>query len=285
MLFLLALACTKYQPNAEDPFGGVATFTVQGGAALSELVALEWLGWSEVQGDDFAVLTMADDDFVYELMFVLEGVEGPGNYTPTRTRYRKGQQALIDVEATCTVCLVAASSGPAPYEGSFTCEGLHTEEGWAAGDEAPWSFVSGAFSGGAYTTLASRSERLGAAGLTFSVELSRAGVTVDQDDAARAMVVPWRGEETWVVFEDGQDDSLDDLTLRVLPDSTTVDLRRWTRQDLAENTAVDLHILADEPGVNAAVEGGTQSGEGTDFQLRLWDDARVGDDQVQVTIR
>lgn len=285
MLLLIALACTKGQPNAEDPFRGVATFTVEGGAAVSEPVALEWLGWSEVDGDGYAVLTMADDNFVYELMFVLEGVEGPGDYTPTRLRYRKGQQALIDVEATCTVSLVAASSGPAPYEGSFSCEGLHTEEGWAAGDEAPWSLSSGAFSGGAYTTLATRAARLSTAGLTFSVELSRAGVTVDQDDAARAMVVPWRGEETWVVFEDGEDDSLDDLTLRVLPDGTTVDLRRWTRQDLAENTAIDLHILADEPGVNASIEGGTQSGEGTDFRLRLWDDAREGEDQLRVAIR
>lgn len=285
MLLLLALACTKGEEELEDPFRGNVAFTVEGGAAVSELVELEWLGWSEIAGDGFAVLTAADDNFVWELMLTLEGVDGPGTYTPTKMRYRKGLQALIDAEASCAVTLQAASAGPAPWQGSFSCEGLHTESGLEAGDEAPWSIVDGAFSGGAYTTPTARDERLAGPGYAYDVELSRDGATVDQNDPARALVIPWRGEGTGVVVEDGADDSLDDLTLRLEPDGTSLGVRRWAREQLSAGVAIDLRFLAEDPGISVAVDGGAQSGEGTDFLLRLWDDAREGDDLLVLNIR
>ncbi|MCB9762469.1 MAG: hypothetical protein H6739_21910 [Alphaproteobacteria bacterium] len=289
MLPLLLIACTgtKGPETLGDDWFGEVTFTVEGGAGGTEAVEMQYIGWSEVEGEDRSVLAAASDDGVYELRIILDRVSAAGTYTPRSVRYRKGQQALRDAQADCAVDIVDSTDPNQPWAGRFSCTDLHTDEGLTEGDEAPWSIVDGAFTGGAFTTLSSPDEGLGAAGYTLHVELLSGplgGDVLDERTTDHALVVPWRAGETWVEFEDGEDDSLDDVVFKLTPATDQVTVERWTRPLLAEGSAAQLVLTATDIAITAAIEGSGAEQTGELITLRLWDDLTEGSDDLVVFV-
>lgn len=286
-MLLLLLACAGGGGAEVDHFLASGEVTVNGGAAGSELVEFDLLGVSAVEGEARSVISLTDELGVYELMFVLDAPLAPGELVPTKVRYRKGLQALLDVDATCALSLTETADVEQPWAGSFSCEGLHTEEGLAAGDEEPWSFTEGSFSGGATTTLGDRSERLAASGYSFHVLLESDpldGAVIDEQDAARALVIPWRNDETWLVFEDGADESLDDLALKLVPETGRVELRRWARAQTAPDSSLSLRFTATDSPITVALDGGEQETTGEQVEVVVWESVTDGDDEVVLLI-
>ncbi|MCB9744690.1 MAG: hypothetical protein H6741_26895 [Alphaproteobacteria bacterium] len=270
-LLLSLLACAGGGTPAGDDFLATGELTVTGGAAGTEYVELDLLGVSQVQGEDALIFSLTDESGVYALILVVEGVTGPGDYTPTKVHYHEGQQVLFADAATCTLSLSEGSDVAQPWEGAFSCEGLVAERGGE-----PWSFSDGSFSGGASTTLASREERMQASGYSFHLELlPEGGEAVDERDLTRAWVIPWRNAEVQVLFEDGPAEAPEDLLVSLYPDAGRLEAHLWTREATTPGSALQVSLSATDLPITAALNGSDEEVSGEQVEVQLWED--VGD--------
>lgn len=265
------LACTGNTGSAPvaDSFTGETTFTVVKPEPLEpEEVLLHFLGLSVILEDGYGVLAAADDQGAYDLVLRLPGYDGPGTYTPDLVRYRKGQQHLLDDGALCEVVVEEDS-------GSFWCEGL-TEDGV----EAPWSLTDGVFSDGARLELDLRGERFAADGYGVGLDLQTDLGPISHEDPGN-VVVPWRGEETWLLMDDGVDGHPLDVRFRLLPETGQLTVYKTERSGVAEGVAADVTLRAETDLEVSVLDGETQIG--TELTFRVWDDLLdAPDDQVFV---
>lgn len=282
-MLLWLLACTPDSPPPGDPFTGSAELTLTGASSGPEAIALSFVGWSTV-GDGLWVLSAEDLDRVYELMVVLDAAPAEGAQTPAQLRWRKGLQALLDAEATCSLTLSPnpESRTDNPWEAALDCTGLHTEAGLGT-EEAPWS-LAGTLRGGAWVERADRAEALAGPFYAALPALRTPAGTVPADDPDGALVVPWRAGEVKVVWEDGDDGSRDDVALSLVPGDTEITLRRWTREQADPDGALELWLGADQ-SFTAAVEGSGQESTGAEHTLTLWDSVLEGADDLRVLLR
>lgn len=255
---LLLLACTGNTGSAPvaDSYTGETTFTVvKPEPLLAEDVLLHFVAVSFIQEDGYAVLAASDDQDAFDLVMRLPEYTGAGTYTPDLVRYRKGQQHLMDDTADCTVELTDTG-------GTFSCEGL-TEEGL----EEPWALTDGTFSDGARPELAVRGERFEADGYNLALTLFAESEISHEGDGA--IVVPWRGDETWVFLDDGGDGHPNDVQFRITAEAGMATVDKRVRAGAAEDVGVQLS-LSSASALEVSVEGG-ESATGTDVEFLLWE--------------
>jgi hypothetical protein len=265
---LLLLACTGNTGSAPvaDSYTGETTFTVVKPEPLeSENVLLHFVAVSFIQEDGYAVLAASDDQDAFDLVMRLPAYDGAGTYSPDLVRYRKGQQHLMDASAECTVEITEAG-------GTFSCEGL-TEEG----REEPWAITNGIFADGARPELAVRGERFEADG--YNLALTLLGDTEISHEGDDAMVVPWRGDETWVFMDDGGDGHPNDVQFRLTAEAGQVTVDKRVREAAAEDIAV-LLTLSSATELEVSIEDG-ETATGTEVEFMLWESLHdTGDTQV-----
>ncbi len=272
MIWLLACTGNNGKAPVSDPFYGQTAFTVEKPAPLEpEFVELHFLGISAIHEDGFAVLAAADDQDAFDLAMVLPDWSGPGSYVPVLVRYRKGQQHLVDSDAQCEV--EVTDDG-----GSFECEGLHEED-----SEDSWALLDGSFSDGARTELDFRGERFAAQGYNLSLDLLLEEGQISHEDADAAVVIPWRGLETWVLMDDGVDGHPDDLQLRIKAEAGRVEVHKRARSLAADGVAVELGISS-ETELEVSVEDG-ESQTGSSLHFELWSDLHEEPDQAVLFIK
>jgi len=272
MLWLLACTGNNGSAPTADPFYGQTTFTVEKPAPLeSESVELHFLGLSSIYEDGFAVLAAADDQDAFDLVMVLPEWSGPGSYVPVLVRYRKGQQHLVDTDAECEVEVTEEG-------GSFECEGLHEDN-----SDEPWALRNGSFADGERTELEFRGERFAAQGYNLSLDLLLEEGQVSHEDSEAAVVIPWRGVETWVLMDDGVDGHPDDLQLRIKSEAGRLEVYKRPRKQAADGVAVDLGIAGDTELEVSVENGETQTG--TSLHFELWSDLHEAPDDAVLFIK
>lgn len=285
---LLLVACTG---GTEGPLGptGTASLTITGGPSGDEEVELTVLGWSEIAEDPGAVLTATDDSGVHELMILVdEAVEG--TQVPRRLRYRKGLQVLLDHAADCTVDLRQTSDPDQPWAGDFSCSGLVAED--REGTREDYGIEGGSFSGGSTRYLAVRNEAFQGQGFTFGVALEDLEGTElsTQESDAGAVVIPWRGDEVWVLLEDqgeaGGADTVDDVVIKLDPEPGELLVDKWVRAAAREDALVLLDIASTEGlELTVSVEDSSVPAEtGESVSLTLWAGLQHQPDERRVFI-
>ncbi len=288
-LVLLLLACDADEDltPAPEAFRGQADLTLEGSHAGPESISLGWVGWSHFLEDDLSLVAASDDEGVWDLVLAIEGTLVEGEHTPEKVYLRKGEQLFRDGEATCTAALTGEGTTESPYAAALSCEGLVTEEGSPSHEDRPFALVDGAISGGTVTVQDYRANRFTMDGWFGGLQLVSGpleGERVEFRDPDRALVVPWREDGSWVLFEDGEDDSLDDVLFRVAPGEGSWTLERQARWGADPTTAVELAVIADVE-VTVGVQGREEDLTGTELTLPLWAGLHEGEDRLVVVVK
>ena len=288
-LLLVMLGCDADEDLTPTPeaFRGQADFTLDGSHAGSESISLGWVGWSHFLEDDFSVVAASDDEGVWDLVFAFEGALVQGEHTPDKVYLRKGEQLFLDAEATCTAALTGEGTTEAPFAAVLSCDDLVTEAGSPSHEDRPFSLVDGVISGGTVTNQDYRANRFTMDGWFGGLQLVSGpleGDLVEFRDLDRAVVVPWREDGSWVLFEDGEDDSLDDAFFRVSPGDGSWTVERQARWGADPSTAVELAVIADVE-VTVGVQGREDDQTGTELTLPLWEALHEGEDRLVVVVK
>jgi len=280
----LLVACTQSGDPAEL-ITGTATLTLDGSPAGPEDVVLTAVVWSEISDEGGGVLTAVDDTGVYELILEVESAE-TGDHTPTRVRFRKGLQVLLDHDATCALSLSDTGDAEQRWAGTFDCTGLVSED--PEGTDDGWAIADGTFSGGSTIALTIREEAFAGPGWRWGVELLGPEFTepIDESDLDRTTVIPWRSDEVWLLMEDGGgEDTGDDLLLKVRPETGAVSVAKWTRASAMEDVAISLTLLSEDGAeLTAAVEETGVEAAGADLDLELWTSPHADPDEVGILV-
>ena len=290
MLALLWLACSgadDLTPPSE-PFRGEAVLGLEGSHAGADDVVLGWVGWSRFREEARLTVVASDDAGVWDLIVVFEDDAAAGEHVPRHVFLKKGTQLFRDGDASCAATLSGSGAAGAPWGLSLSCTDLLTEPGSPNHEDRPFQLTA-TVSGETYTQDDTRAARFVAEGWFAGPQLvdspAVAEGVVDFREPDLALVLPWRSGGSWLLFEDGSDESLDDVLLRVSPDENAWVITRWTRWGLDPTVGAALAVLADQD-ITMGVQGRDADQTGTAFSLPLWDSLQDDpDDELVVVVK
>ena len=287
---LVVLACTGAEdlPTPAEPFRGEARLLVEGSHAGADELTLAWVGWSRFLEDEDLTVVASDDAGVWDLILRFEGATAGEGQTPQQVFLKKGTQLFRDDDGTCEVDLTGSGESDDPWGATVRCTDLTTEEGSPNHEDRPFS-LEATLSGETFTQDDYRANRFTAEGWYAGPQILNSLFTddgvVDFRDPDRAVVVPWRDAATWVLFEDGEDTSLDDVLLRIAPAEGEWLVEQWSRWGLDAGTGAGLDVVSDE-AITMGVQGREADVTGTAFTLTLWDSLQeASEDSVVVVVK
>ncbi len=284
------LACTGAEdlPAPLEPFRGEARLVVEGSHAGADDLTLVWVGWSRFLEDEDLTLVASDDAGIWDLMVRFDGATAGDGQTPLQVFLKKGTQLFQDEDGTCRVDLSGEGGGEDPWAAILSCTDLTTEAGSPNHEDRPFS-LDATITGETFTQDDYRANRFTVDGWYAGPQILNSpfaedGV-VDFRDPDRAVVVPWRDDATWVLFEDGEDSSFDDVLLRIAPAEGEWLIEQWSRWGLDTATGAGLDVVSDEP-LTMGVQGRDADLSGTAFTLTLWDSLQeASEDSVVVVVK
>ncbi|GEM_PF-3397645 len=287
---LAALACSGAEdlPPPVEPFRGEALLTVDGSHAGADDVSLGWVGWSRFLEEDDLAVVASDDAGVWDLIVQFDGASPGDAQVPRRVFLKKGTQLFRDDAGACVADLAGAGTSDEPWEAAVSCTDLVTEVGSPNHEDRPFS-LEATLTGETFTQDDYRANRFTAEGWFAGPQLASSPHTpdgvVDFRELDRALVLPWRDAASWVLYEDGEDDSFDDVLLRVAPAEGEWLIAQWSRWGLDPLVGAQLDVVADTD-LTMGVQGRDADVTGSAFTLSLWDSLQdASEDSVVVVVK
>lgn len=264
---------------------GTAELTVEGGPTGPEDVSLATLTWSEVLEDGGGTLIATDDAGVHELM-VRFADPAEGDQAPAMVRYRKGLQVLLDHEADCSASLEDTADVDQKWGGQVSCTGLRAED--PEGTSEGWT-LEAEFSGGTTRSVTVRDEAFQGDGWSFGFSLlgPEYSAPIDHLDPDLALVLPYRGDEVWVLLDDGSADATtDDVVLKANPEPGELLLDKWVRATADELVAVSADISStEELELTVGIEETGATETGVSVSIQLWDSLQGEPDELTLQVQ
>jgi hypothetical protein len=291
MLSLMTLlACTGAHdlPPPVEPFRGDATLLVDGSHAGADDVTLSWVGWTRFLEEDHLAVVTSDDAGVWDLIVLFDGATAGDAQTPRQVFLKKGTQLFRDDEGTCVADLSGSGAADDPWAAILSCTDLVTEAGSPNHEDRSFS-LEATIAGETFTQDDYRANRFTVEGWFAGPQLSGSPHATDGvvgfRDLDQAVVLPWRDEATWVLFDDGEDAGFDDVLLRIAPAEGEWLVAQWIRWGLDPAVGVALEVVADED-ITMGVQGRDADQTGTDFTLPVWESLQeASEDSVVVVVK